>query len=863
MAVGLIALLAGGAFLFASLRTMDDVHRGAFDSLSTLKGVRDVQTTLYAADDALDGFLETSDESLQLKYRGAIEALPTLLADLRTGARDPRQQSLLEHLGRQIDAHLGMLREWEVAGSPEVKRPTGLIRRMIENMDAINVTIDEFRAIEVKRLAALNDAAATSYRKAGWTLLLGGLLTAAILATLAVLFRRQLNQRTASEARLQQLNRTLEERVAARTAQLAHTAQQLEHDAAALREINDRLDQIVRHSPLGIVYYDADLRLTAYSPAAERIFGFQAEEVLGKRLDEIVRMVAGDADETLAFAQRALAGESVEAVTVKRCRKDGTPVTVRLWCARHGAHDGKAEGIVFLAEDITEKAALEGRLQLGEHAIQSASIGVSVTTQDARILRANPAYCRLVGYEEAELLGMRVWDVNPAYTPEIWAGYWADLQVRRSMTVQAELQHRDGHLIPVEVDVSVLHFQGAEVHLAFFRDMTARRQIEAQLVQAQKMEAVGQLAGGIAHDFNNLLAVVSGNVEMAKEDLAPNGELSEMLAAALGAAQRGAELTHRLLAFSRKQPLQPTAVDLRERIAGLHGLLNRALGETIDVQVDLPPALWWCYADPAQLDTTILNLAVNARDAMPKGGELKVAAYNKRLDVDYASANPDAHEGDYVCLEVSDTGLGMSDEVLARAFDPFFTTKPAGKGTGLGLSMVYGFVRQSGGHIKIYSELGEGTTVRIYLPAVDSVAGVLESQGIADEEESTVPLRILVVEDDDDVRRIALDQLQRLGHETVEASDAQSALDVLQRDQRFDLLFTDVVLRGSISGIELRAVVRRLLPHLPVLFTSGFPDLRQLGFPLGSDDLLIGKPYRRHELAQKIREALARIRRTA
>ncbi|MCY1079309.1 response regulator [Archangium lansingense] len=382
-----------------------------------------------------------------------------------------------------------------------------------------------------------------------------------------------------------------------------------------------------------------------------------------------------------------------------------------------------------------------------------------------------------------------------------------------------------------------------------------RRQTEVALRQSQKMEAVGKLTGGVAHDFNNLLQVIGGNLQLLQRDIAGNERAQRRLETAVGAVERGARLAAQLLAFARRQPLDPVVINLGRLVRGMGDLLRRALGEGIEIETVVAGGLWNTLADPNQLENVILNLAINARDAMEGDGRLTIEAGNAMLDDHYALLHQDVVAGHYVMLAISDTGCGMSQEILERAFEPFFTTKPEGRGTGLGLSMVYGFVKQTGGHIKIYSEVGQGTTIKIYLPRS------LQAE-VAPAEVVTGPIEggtetILVVEDDPEVRATVVELLTELGYRVLKASDGQSALAVIQSGMPMDLLFTDVVMPGPVRSPELARQAKAILPDLEVLFTSGYTENAIVhGGRLDPGVSLLSKPYRREDLARKLRHML-------
>jgi PAS domain S-box-containing protein len=386
-------------------------------------------------------------------------------------------------------------------------------------------------------------------------------------------------------------------------------------------------------------------------------------------------------------------------------------------------------------------------------------------------------------------------------------------------------------------------------------------QLQAQdesLRQAQKMEAVGQLTGGVAHDFNNLLQVIIGNLDLLQQQLPEEaGRLKRAANQAMKGARRAAALTQRLLAFSRRQPLDPRPVNVNALVTGMSDLLPRTLGETIAVETVQGAGLWRVEADANELESAILNLALNARDAMPGGGKLTIETANAHIDEAYAHTYAEVSPGQYVAISVSDTGFGMDEATVARAFEPFFTTKPVGSGTGLGLSQVYGFVKQSGGHVKIYSEPGHGTTVKIYLPRLIATDEVVEESGDAPIPEGSREETILVLEDDDDVRTFSVETLRDLGYRVIEAHDGPSALRLLERQSRVDLMFSDVVLPGGMTGAEVAKQARELRPELKVLFTTGYARNAIIHHGrLDKGVKLITKPFGSAELAMKVRDVL-------
>ena len=387
------------------------------------------------------------------------------------------------------------------------------------------------------------------------------------------------------------------------------------------------------------------------------------------------------------------------------------------------------------------------------------------------------------------------------------------------------------------------------------QDITDRHTVDERLRQAQRMDAIGQLTSGMAHDFNNLLGIILANFDLLRIDTQLDAEQQELVQEGMDAALRGADLTRRLLAFARSQELRPERIEVNALVTNTVALLTRTLGERIPIRTNLGPDVWPVSVDPAQLESALVNLATNARDAMPRGGELTIATGNRVLDADYAAGYSEVVPGEYALIEVSDTGTGIPPEVLARVFEPFFTTKEQGKGTGLGLAMVFGFIKQSGGHINVYSEVGKGTTFRLYVPrdaAGAPVATAAEAASTAAGGDET----ILVVEDSEGIRRAVRRQLTALGYRVLETDNAAAALAILA-EEKIVLLFTDVVMPGDMDGVELAHEAMTRWTDLKVILTSGFPEglLNGNGQQL-SGMRLLSKPYRRDDLARALRDML-------
>lgn len=480
---------------------------------------------------------------------------------------------------------------------------------------------------------------------------------------------------------------------------------------------------------------------------------------------------------------------------------------------------------------------------------------ILVVDRKGKYLRVSPSCRKIIGYAPEELIGRSgVGFVHPEDLENVRNEMRAARQGQEVRYFQCRYQHKSGRAVPI--DWTGVWTEEEQQHFFIGRDMSERLKLETQLRHAQKMEAVGRLTGGIAHDFNNILTVIHGAVELLTAQLRNDEMLFPLLEAVDEAAERGAQLTQRMLAFARKQPLRSQVVDINEILTRATKLLQRTLGEDIAVKTVLSENLWTARADASQLEDAILNLAVNARDAMPKGGHLILETANIVIDPQSSADFADVTAGDYVALVVTDSGTGMPPEVIERAFEPFFTTKDVGRGTGLGLSMIYGFVKQSGGHIKIYSELGHGTSIKIFLPRSERKAESVreETDGIVRAKSGE---RILVVEDSAAVRSVAVNMLESLGYEVVQASDGKNALEMLAGFGKLDLLFTDLVMPNGVSGQELARSAREQRPGLKVLFTSGYSEsfLKERGDSQGNIRLL-SKPYRKVKLAEAVRAAL-------
>ena len=630
----------------------------------------------------------------------------------------------------------------------------------------------------------------------------------------------------------------------------------------ALTESEAKFRRLVEGSLQGVVVH-RDWKILFANPAYAEILGYTSpEELIGTNFPKQLAAPRQRLQLCERSARRTL-GEAVEKHYESEAvlRRDGSRVWLDCLVSVIDWEDEPAIQVAVV--DISERKQAEEELRLSEERfrslIENAQDIITILDSDGVIRYQSPSIKRVLGYEFEELIGTSVFDlVHPDDLSKVVNIFRYGIEnpgMPQSATFR--FRHRDGSWRSLDaVGTNQLdnpHLAGIVVNS---RDVTERREMDERLRQSQKMEAVGQLTGGVAHDFNNLMAIMIGNTELLEERLGEDGETKECLEAIKEAIDRGSSLTDRLLAFSRQQVLSPVATDVSDLIGGLHDMLLRTLGETVVLKVESTPGLWLATIDPHQFENALVNLAINARDAMPRGGTLVIETANVTLDETYAEQYDEVTPGDCVMVAVSDTGTGMPPEVLENVFEPFFTSKEVGEGSGLGLSMVYGFVKQSNGHITIYSEVDHGTTIKIYMPRSQEAAAKTVAKDVA-LEFAQGSERILVVEDDPGVRKGAVAILRSHGYEVVEAGDGNEAIDHLKTGQSFDLLFTDVVLPGGMNGVEIAEQAKRLQPSIKVLYTSGYAENAVVhNGQLDPGVTVVTKPYRRAELLGKVRTLL-------
>lgn len=627
----------------------------------------------------------------------------------------------------------------------------------------------------------------------------------------------------------------------------------------ALQQQLEERRQIFETSQDLIMIMDSHGHIAQISPSSEVVLGYRPDEMIGRSGADFIH--PGHLEQSRAEMREMRAGARIRLTDTRCVHRSGHEV----WLSWLGSWSEQARRFFFVGRDMTEARLAQESLReserLARNIVETSLDAFVQTDETGHILNWNSQAEQLFGWRRDEVLGKRTIDLIIAESDrEIVSERMKNFPKNRddkTLKHRRELicRNRDGKEFKAEVSVTALNRREGLLFNVFYRDLTDKIATEERIRHVEKMEAVGQLTGGVAHDFNNILTVITGTIEILAEAVAKEPQLAAITKMIDEAAARGADLTQHLLAFARKQPLQPREIDINSLIVDTSKLLRPTLGEHIQIESVFEEENCVGVVDPNQLTTAILNLALNARDAMPGGGKLILETGAAYLDEVYASAN-DVPAGHYVLIAVSDTGTGIPSNMLARVFDPFFTSKGPGKGTGLGLSMVYGFIKQSAGHIKIYSEEGHGTTVKMYLPPgkTPTAAG----EGVTPATIEGGHETILVVEDDRLVRDYVLTQLHGLGYVTLQAANAAEALAIVAAGKSFDLLFTDVIMPGRMNGRQLADEMMKTRPDLKVVYTSGYTENAIIHHGrLDSGVLLLAKPYRKSDLARIIRKALS------
>jgi PAS domain S-box-containing protein len=630
-----------------------------------------------------------------------------------------------------------------------------------------------------------------------------------------------------------------------------------ERAEAALQESEALLCLVIDNLPVLIAYVDKDQRFRLVNKACSEWYGLPKAEIVGKRVAEI------HGDRYALFAPRiakVLAGES-HTFEDEVLYNDGRVRVIRSIHVPDFDADGAVRGYFSLTEDISDRKHAEQRVTQLMTAIDQMGEIVVLFDADDRLVFYNAKF-REANKEIGDLIvpGMTFEELIRA---RLEKGLTPEAVGREEAWFARRMAHHHNPKGLMEQGMKGGGRYLIREHrledgstIAINTDITQQRQLEDRLRHADKMQAIGHLAGGIAHEFNNMMQAIQSNVELLAEVPGTDPDIVQSLEAMRLTAKRGGELTGRLLSFSRLQTLRPQPTEIRSLVNDVVRLLSRTLGETIDIDADIPDGLWPVMVDQTELTNAIVNLAINARDAMPNGGRITLSANNLELSAEDLPTGDDLAPGAYVRLIVDDNGAGMPPKVREQAFAPFFTTKEVGKGTGLGLSMVYGFTKQSGGHVEIESEEGRGTAVTLYLPKAHTAEAMIEAN-----ETRSIPRgngeTILVIEDDSVVRSATVRMLKRLGYTAVDTADAAAARKILDEGRTFDLILSDIVLPGGVSGPELAREVRAIHPDMKTIFVSGYPtDTRSDDDYSVSHEVFLKKPFKMDELASALCEAL-------
>jgi PAS domain S-box-containing protein len=633
-------------------------------------------------------------------------------------------------------------------------------------------------------------------------------------------------------------------------------------DITELKRREESFRLLFDANPIPMWIWDHETyRYLAVNDAAVAHYGYSREQFLQLTLFDL--HLPEDYDALRQITRDRQAGQHGHR-NWSHVKADGTVITSTAY-AKFWKYQGRDASLVA-AVDCTERLKAENDLKLTREFLNTIieSVPTPIIVKDVNELRyrlINKAAERYFGLERSAMLGKTTVEALPPESARL-----VNSLDKKALETEAPVADEHTILTPGSgikqastIRLPIRDENGTIKHLLIvIEDVTQKRTFELQLQQAQKMEAVGNLSGGIAHDFNNLLTIIIGNMDLLRGELEGSPEILKTLDKVLDASLRGATLTQQLLAFSRRQPLTTSSFDVGVLIENISTLMSRTLGENVVVQTKCAPDIWPIEADAHQLESAILNIAINARDAMPDGGKLSILTRNTHIDASQASSM-ELDAGDHVAIEISDTGSGIPEEAINRVFEPFFTTKSAGKGTGLGLSMVYGFVKQSRGHVAFESKSGVGTTFTLYFPraAVNSTAQTPSQQFVKPVARSYQET-ILVVDDNVQVRTTAAAQLKRFGYRVLVADDAKAALRLLGSNEQIDLLFTDIVMPGDLNGKQLASEARKLRPHLKVLFTSGYPIVAdEENADTALEFALISKPYRQRDLARAINSALS------
>jgi PAS domain S-box-containing protein len=853
----LLALIVAVSVLFAARQRIDDDN--ARNAMLTTDRLSALLSTMRQAESGVRGYLLTSNADSLQTYNMALAALPAELHELDTSIDSGPDAGNLAALHRLIALKLTQLAR--VLTLFESGDRLGAVAEVnidldLQTMQNLRALIGGLQASQARMLAA-SDARDNLNGFILQIATLVGVMGTVLLGSFAIRDNRLRTSRLLqAEAALREANEALERRVEERTETLRASETQFRTLAESLP---------------GFVYItDKAFNNIYVNPQFAAYTGLSVAQILGQGWKTFLHPddMQGVAN---SLTQAAANGVSYQL----ECRLRGRDGTYRWFLARSILSEAQNEGTwIGTVTDIHDRKRAEAEMvdtnAMLERLVAERSRELdrifrlstdllAVADFAGNYVSVSPAWEQITGRPVSEALASNYIDfVHPDHVEKV-ATDFADLHAGRPVWCENRYRRADGSYC--WLSWRAVSMVAEQRIYAVARDITAEKDRDEQLRQSQKMEVVGQLTGGIAHDFNNLLTIIMGSLELLQRGMASaDAKTTRRIDAAMEGARRAAALTHRLLAFARRQPLEPKPIEPNRLLAGMSDMLNRVLGEQIDLEFVSSAGLWRVQADVNQLENSILNLAVNARDAMPQGGHLTIETQNVFLDESYAKTSADVVPGQYVMIAVTDTGTGMTPDVRAKVFEPFFTTKPQGHGTGLGLAQVYGFIKQSNGHVMIYSEPGQGTSVKLYLPRLRGAVAAQERPAAAPVQDSASRGEtILVVEDEENVRNFSVEVLEESGYHVLAAENAAAALKLLETPEAVDMLFTDVVLTGSMNGRILADEVLVRRPGTAVLFTTGYTRNAIIHHGRLDEGIhFIGKPFTASALTQMVRKVFDR-----
>lgn len=869
-----LALFRGDVETIDSLiddELQQSIDRAGPQAITKLEAALDMEINIDEAFAAIEGYILESDQSLKRQIFDAEADFVRFEALYRTTALSEDEDKWLETIDTSFSQAV-VLGEEIITLTDALNQELASFNGVLETMDGI--LDDNIQVLITEEVARAGKDAQDVGQIAIIVMLVMGLAVFATVAGVNWFVARSIVGNVtllsggAREFAVGHLDHRIDVQTKDELGDLADDFNQMadgrQRDETLLKQSEEKLHATLNSIGDAVIATDTEGKITLMNPVAEELTGWKLKEGDTRPLAEVFHIVNANTGEP-AFDPVAAVLESGKIVGLANhtmlIARDGTKYQIADAAAPIRDLAGKTSGVVLVFRDVTADYAAHKALEDSEERLRSAfnhvPVGNIVIDQSGSLMSYNKAAHDIFGYEEGEVIGRNVKMLMPeadASKHDTYLQKYLDTGDPKIIGSGREVMglRKNGETFPMHLGVGEMIIGDTRSFIGSIADLTDIKSLEQQLLQSQRMEAIGQLTGGIAHDFNNLLGIMIGNTELLETSIGGNEQAQAELKVIEDAVDRATSLTNRLLAFARQQTLSPVATDVNDMIEGLETMLRRTLGETIDMRIDPEADLWLATIDPHQFEGAMVNLSLNARDAMPGGGILTIETTNASLDATYAEQHEEVSPGDYVLVSVSDTGIGMTDDILAKVFEPFFTTKEVGQGSGLGLSMVFGFVKQSAGHITAYSEAGRGTTVKLYLPRSQATE-IRDAPEQVKREFEQRNERILIVEDDEELRKIPVRILGNQGYDIFEAKDGEEAISHLENGPPFDLLFTDIVLPGGMNGIDIAERAKALQPKIKILFTTGYAEnATKHNGQLAPEGMLVNKPYRKVELLEKV-----------